>query len=351
MIITSATFARSSGETSGPVGAAARTSMLRDGALLTLRDDRGNTGYGEASPLPGISPDELDAVCASLDGTLPRLVGRELPEALDEIELGDRSPSERFALETALVDLIARRRGVPARGLLGGERVVSVNGFAGSAGAPTLNASVASLLAEGYGTIKVKVGGGSFESERSAIARLRGELGDTWTLRLDVNGAWDLDEARANLESLAHFDVSLVEQPVAGAALLELGEAAIPWAADECLVDPLVRARFFDPSDDSVRRGCVAVVLKPALLGGILATRRAAAQATSLRLGVIVTHLFDGPVALAACRAVARSLPATPLACGLAPHPGLAAWPEVRFTRGPWVVDDDGPGLGIDGLA
>lgn len=351
MRLTSARFERLSGEADAPVGPSGRTSVVRDGALLILRDELGHTGYGEASPFAGTSPDDLDAVCASLAATLPALVDVELPEALEDLDLGDRTPSERFALETAFLDLIGRRRGLPARSVLGGERAVPINGFAGSAGASTLLANVKSLLAGGFGTIKVKVGGGSFESERSAVARLRGELGDTWSLRLDANGAWSVDEARANLESLAHFDVCLVEQPVAGAELLRLGETAIPWAADECLSDAEVARRLLDPDDPEARRGCAAVVLKPALLGGLLATRRLAAQAASLRLGVIVTHLFDGPVALAACRAVARSLGATPLACGLAPHPGLAAWPEVPFPAGPWVIGDDAPGLGIDGLA
>ena len=89
-------------------------------------------------------------------------------------------------------------------------------------------------------------------------------------------------------------------------------------------------------------------MLKPALLGGFLTCRAIAQRAAPLRLGIIVTHLFDGPVALAACRAFARSLCVTPLASGLGPHAGLAAWPTHVFAAGPWVGDDDAPGLGVD---
>ena len=28
-------------------------------------------------------------------------------------------------------------------------------------------------------------------------------------------------------------------------------------------------------------------------------------------------------------------------------HPGLDAWPRVPLSRGPWLADDDAPGLGI----
>lgn len=339
---------RHGGEGSGPMGPAGRAVTGREGAVVTLTDDRGNTGVGEASPLPGYSPDSVDEAAAALEAAAASLVDVEVPESLVDIAFDAPSPAARFAMESALLDLLGRRQGVPARALLGAPRAVAVSGYAGAAHGAGLVAAVRALLDAGLGTVKVKVGGGSFEADRAAVARLRGELGDAWTLRLDANGAWSVDEARANLESLAPYDVSLVEQPVAGAELFQLGETAIPWAADESLLLPGVRDRLLDPKDRGARQGCAAVVLKPALLGGFLACRALAQRAAALRLGVIVTHLFDGPVALAACRAFARSLCVTPLASGLGPHAGLAAWPAHPFAAGPWVGDDDAPGLGVD---
>jgi hypothetical protein len=52
-------------------------------------------------------------------------------------------------------------------------------------------------------------------------------------------------------------------------------------------------------------------------------------------LGVIVTHLFDGPVGLAAAAELALSLPTAPWACGLDRHPGLWAWPPVDLPHHP----------------
>jgi L-alanine-DL-glutamate epimerase-like enolase superfamily enzyme len=289
----------------------------------------------------------LDDVLARLDATLPALTGRELPDALDDVDLGDRTASERFGLESALVDLIARRAGVPAwRSLGGGGVPVAINGYAGAAGDPSLVRNARGILDAGIGAVKVKVGGASFDLERSSLAQLRAELGDTFSLRLDANGAWSVEQARAYLASLASLDVSFVEQPVAGAELLRLGETEIPWAADESLLDPEVRARLLD--DPEARRGCAAFVLKPCLLGGLRATLDLAAEARARRVGVVITHLFDGPVALAACRAVARALRTPPLACGLDVHAGLDAWPAASFPRGPWVTGDDGPGLGVE---
>lgn len=348
MRITSVHVRRHGGEGSGPMGPAGRAVSSREGVLVTLTDDRGHTGVGEASPLPGYSPDTVDEAEASVETATASLTDVELPEALADIAFEAPSPSARFALESALLDLLGRRQGVSARTLLGAPRAVAVSGYAQASTAAGLVDAVREILRSGIGTVKVKVGGGSFEADRAAVARLRGELGDAWTLRLDANGAWSVDEARANLESLAPYDVSVIEQPVAGAELFQLGETAIPWAADEALLLPAVRQRLLDPKDRTARHGCAALVLKPALLGGFLACRAIAQRAAPLRLGIIVTHLFDGPVALAACRAFARSLCVTPLASGLGPHAGLAAWPAHPFAPGPWVGDDDAPGLGVD---
>src|SRR5258706_8317761 len=65
----------------------------------------------------------------------------------------------------------------------------------------------------------------------------RGALGPAGRIRLDANGAWDVDTAVAAIERLAGFDLELVEQPVA-----DLGDPArgrrrgtVPVAPDESL--------------------------------------------------------------------------------------------------------------------
>jgi L-Ala-D/L-Glu epimerase len=66
-------------------------------------------------------------------------------------------------------------------------------------------------------------------------------------------------------------------------------------------------------------------------------------------LKVSVSHVFDGPVALAACAALALALAGQVAACGLTPHPGLQAWPEMRlpFLRGAKLACWENPGLGM----
>jgi hypothetical protein len=96
------------------------------------------------------------------------------------------------------------------------------------------------------------------------------------------------------------------------------------------------------------------LVLKPAILGGLLRARELAVRAQQHGKDVVVTHLFDGPFAMAAGCELALSLPRPPLACGLAPHADLPAFaeglegldvPQLALPR--FVRSSGGPGLAV----
>src|SRR6202044_983677 len=118
---------------------------------------------------------------------------------------------------------------------------------------------------------------------------VRARLPLPFEIRLDANAAWTEDEARRRLEQLAPIAPAFVEQPVAAERLPLLGPSAVPGAADESLAIPeLVEPLLSSP-------GCAAVVLKPTILGGLLRARALALRAQARGIGVVVSHLFDGP--------------------------------------------------------
>ena len=86
-------------------------------------------------------------------------------------------------------------------------------------------------------TVKVKVGGGSLADDADRVAAVRAALGPAGRIRLDANGAWDVDTAVVAIDRLAGFDLELVEQPVADLADLARvrRRVAVPVAADESL--------------------------------------------------------------------------------------------------------------------
>lgn len=292
----------------------------RTGLVLHLVDEDGRVGRGEATPLPGYSPDTLGESRAALDAftaRLPREVAQD-PAGIALVvgELPARAPSARFAVETALLDLVAQAEDVSLAALLRGGPAPHLVRHTALVQAPAPDDALAEAsraVSRGVRTLKRKVRGRPFDAEVALLARLRAQFGDEIELRVDANGAWAPEEARERLEALARVGVALVEEPSFGRGLCALGRVAVPWAADESLADASLAARLL------VQPSCAAFVLKPMLLGGLWRCMALAELADQYDRDLVVTHMFDGPVALAACEALAAALPRAPLACGLDP--------------------------------
>jgi O-succinylbenzoate synthase len=177
----------------------------------------------------------------------------------------------------------------------------------------------------GYPAVKVKVGPGDGVD---LVAAVRDAIGPRVALRVDANGAWDLDTAVRAIGRLARYDLELVEQPVA--RLDELARlrrrVAVPVAADECVrsLDDARTLRGLDAAD--------ALVVKVQPAGGV---RAAAALVDAAGVPGIPSSMHETSVGLAAGLALAAMLPALPYACGLA----TAAQRAHDVTRAPLVPE------------
>ncbi|HEX4778244.1 MAG TPA: enolase C-terminal domain-like protein [Acidimicrobiia bacterium] len=163
----------------------------------------------------------------------------------------------------------------------------------------------------GYPCVKLKVGRRAPDEDVDRVAAVRDMVAPSTRVRVDANGAWDLDTAVSTLSRLARFDVELAEQPVA--SLDDLARirrrVAVAVAADECVrgVDDARRLRSLDAAD--------AVVVKVQPLGGVRAALDVAQVAA---VPAIVTSMMETSVGVAAGVALACALPELPYACGLA---------------------------------
>jgi o-succinylbenzoate synthase len=321
----------------------------RESLLVTVTDAQGRRGIGEASPLPGYSPDTLDAVEAALGGLdASRLqAALELPTraALGAVSglLPASLPSARMALETAVLDWLGRRAGVPAPVLLGG----AANGtrplaqLLGPAASAVIAEDADRAVRAGFRNVKLKLGAkGQLQRELEGVQAVRERLGAQVSLRLDANGVLTAAEVEGIWPSLSRIGIELFEEP--GAVPLQL-LGALPLALDESLqgLDEVAMAALVR------ERQARCLVLKPMALGGLAHCWQLADRARELGAGVIISHCFDGPFAWRAAASLALALPAE-LAHGLAPHAGLEAWSTgpLPVSAG-WLETWTEPGLGL----
>jgi L-alanine-DL-glutamate epimerase-like enolase superfamily enzyme len=312
-----------------PGAESARRDWPERHSLLLRLSHAGWSGLGEASPLPGYSPDTLEAT----EHALSELDARELEPALDREAPWDalraaaqllprQLPSARLALETALLDLLGQQRRRAAPALLGAAPGSSreLCELIGPAAAPGLFARAERALAAGYQHLKVKLGApGQLERELSQLTELRARVGASVALRADANAAFGPGELERAWPRLQQAALELFEEPgdVPPSPL-----EAPPLALDESLQGLDVtscRAHL-------AATGAQCVVLKPTALGGLHHCFELAQSARSSGLGVVISHCFDGPLSWRAASALALALPAG-LAHGLAPHAALEAWP------------------------
>ena len=177
------------------------------------------------------------------------------------------------------------------------------------------------LASGGCRTAKVKVAerGQTLSDEIARLEAVRDALGPGGAIRVDANGAWDVDEA---VERLVHLDraaggLEYVEQPcadVAGLAAVRR-RTHVPVAADESV------RRAEDPFEVVRQDAADIIVLKVQPLGGVRACLELAEE---VGLPVVVSSALESSVGLAAGVALAAALPRLDHACGLATSQLLA---------------------------
>jgi len=171
------------------------------------------------------------------------------------------------------------------------------------------------VRAGGCRTAKVKVAepGQTLGDDEARVEAVRDALGPSGQVRVDANGAWDVDAAVASIAALdrAAGGLEYVEQPCAAVEDLAAvrRRVDVPIAADESIrraADPYL-VRDLEAAD--------VAVLKVQPLGGVRACLRIAED---IGLPVVVSSALETSVGIAAGVALAAALPALPYACGLA---------------------------------
>ena len=330
------------------VGAAVGHSE-RTFAVLTLTSENKTVGLGEASPLPGYSPESIEDVAQELHDLIdapievdPSFAPRAFLDSMPEVQRTEH-PSARFALESALLDWLGKVRGEPVHSLLGKRpgRPIPIADLVFEVDPARWPDHVDRLCGDGATHLKLKVGS-ALDREVAALQTVR-DRHPGLAIRLDANGRIDIADLRRHATTLESLGLEFIEEPVALQDWPKAVSLPLPFALDETLKDESMSRRLLGEGD--IR----AVVIKPAVRGGVTAALDLAKIAREHGAQPVMSHTFDGPIARAATAELALALQ-TELAAGLSSHPALDLWPPHRIAaiRGRELRPHAVAGLGLE---
>ncbi len=255
-----------------------------DPFVVEIRGDDGAEGWGEALIVPGYTPETVQQTWDNCCAIGHAMLGRPVDAACASAEaLAADNPGAASALLGALAMLTrdpilvtgASRRIPLLAPLQGHERA-------------ELRDEIDALLAQGYRTLKVKVGY-DWQADLDRVACIQELVGERATLRLDANRGYDVTDGTRFAQRLQPAGIELFEQPCgaddwdANAAVAAV--STVPVMLDESIygVDDIDRA--------ATVRGVGFVKLKLKKIGGLGALAHALRRIRALGM---VPVLGDG---------------------------------------------------------
>ncbi len=326
-------------------------------AFVRVRLSGGEVGYGEIAPFAALTGETRDGSLADARRLAASLPGRRASEwralsaSLEDV--APASPAARAGLECALVDSLARSRGIPLYGLwseLDGARP-DVRVRETDVTLPMLDHARVAALAQGwyrrgFRVFKLKVGGPDVDQDLARVESLARRYADV-SFVLDANQGYDGAQARAFVARLRAWPgrVRLIEQPlarddVAGMAELRALSPA-PIAADESVYTLADARRVVDA-------GAADVVNLKIMKSGLAQTIEIARAVRAAGLGLMIGGMMETRLTMGVSFSLVLGLGGidhldldTPLLMSEDP------WTGGYSYDGPRLVPSDQPGLGM----
>ena len=235
---------------SQPIRMAGETLTHAQTLLLRLVDEHGNEGWGEASSAPLMTGEKLASIAASTDYLVTRLIGVRVDAATPIAAMQERvliaNPSAKSCHETALMDLLAQRAGVPLWKLLAGDTRPGASGrlemlhMLASGDLEREIDEARRLRQQGYRHWKIKIGSGDTASDVRRIRALCAELhGDV--VSADANQGLSVQAAGLIAAAGAESGMRFLEQPLPSSMMAQMAQlhrtSGLALCADESISD------------------------------------------------------------------------------------------------------------------
>lgn len=272
--------------------------------IVRMRDSDGLEGLGEATTIGGLAygAESPESVKLTIDTYFkPQLIGQPsgnlntLRVILDRSTRGNNLA--KSAIETALLDLQGKRLNRPVSDLLGGalhQHIPVLWTLASGDTAKDIEEALGLIETRRHRDFKLKIGSRPVMDDVRHVAAIKDALGESASVRVDVNQAWDETAAARGMAELQAAGIDLVEQPTPMkdyAALVRLSEKFhLPILADEAVADAndmytLAAAGFSG-----------AVAMKIAKAGGPIRALEQAAVAQAAGIALYGGTMLEGTI-------------------------------------------------------
>ncbi len=341
-----------------PFKTALRTVNSVNDLIVKIETEDGTVGYGEAPPTAVITGDTKESIEAAIRGYIaPSIRGMDLDELDAVMEKMEtciaKNTSAKAAVDIALYDLYAKRKGMPlfrllaekdpgqARTRLETDLTISVNDT------EEMVRDSLRAVGQGFRILKVKVGkGGSRDVER--IREIRRAVGPEIVIRVDANQGWTKEEAVRTIRAMEdeNLGIELVEQPVSGHDFKGLKyvteQVNTPILADEAVFSVEDAERIIE------ERAADLINIKLMKTGGIHNAQKICDLAQKQDVRCMIGCMLESKVAVSAGAhlAAARSCVTMadldgPSLCSIDPYQGGPVY------QGPEILLSEESGIGI----
>ena len=181
-----------------------------------------------------------------------------------------------------------------------GKTRISINGLIWMGEKAFMQKQIDEKLKAGFNTIKLKIGAIDFDTELGLLESIREQYSaNDITLRVDANGAFTETDVMGKMEQLAALEIHSIEQPIKPGQYELMKTLCAESPLDIALDEELIGLNTKEEKKALLERiHPQYIILKPALLGGILSCQEWIEIAESLNIGWWMTSMLEANIGL-----------------------------------------------------
>ena len=265
------------------------SSLKRDSIIIIIQIDN-YYGIGEASPINAICNESIQEVIWKLE-EFKQSILLDAKISLEELLIIAKTnlfdtPSGLFAVESAIYDLMSKKKGVSIAKFLNKDSTNQIKTYDFYFNKRKVSSSSK--------TIKIKVSKTNIFKQYDLLKKVSQSIESDCKIILDANEMYDLPKAIRACKTFEEFNIKYIEQPIDKMMFEDLSElrfhTKIPIALDES-IDSL------EAAEQAIELQSADIfIIKPMRIGSYQIIKKIISLANKNNIQCVLTHSFEGSI-------------------------------------------------------